>query len=99
MDISSFLILFFKGILIGFAIAAPVGPVGILCIRRTLSNHKVLAVLTGVGSACADVFYGTIAAFSLVSITDYITRNEFYLKLFGGVLIFWVGFSVIKHPS
>jgi len=99
VDFSSILILFCKGILIGFAIAAPVGAVGILCIRRTLSNHKLLATLTGMGSACADMFYGTVAAFSLAGITDFITKHEFYLKLFGGILIAWIGFAIIKHPS
>lgn len=99
MDFSSILILCFKGILIGFAIAAPVGPIGILCIRRTLSNHKLLAVLTGLGSACADAFYGTVAAFSLSGVADFLIKHEFYLKLFGGILIAWIGFAVIKHPS
>lgn len=98
MDFSSLCILFVKGILIGFAIAAPVGPIGILCIRRTLSNQKMLAVLTGLGSACADVFYGTVAAFSLAGIADFIIKYDFYLKFFGGILVAWIGFSVITSP-
>lgn len=99
MELSSLFILLIKGIIIGFAIAAPVGPVGILSIRRTLSNQKILAALTGIGSACADVFYATIAAFSLAGIADFILKHDFYLKLFGGVLIAWIGISVIKNPS
>lgn len=99
MDFSSFLILLFKGILIGFVISAPLGPVGILCIRRTLANQKILASLTGMGAVCADVFYATIAAFSLSSISDLITKHGFYLRLFGGILVAWIGFSVIKNSS
>lgn len=99
MDFSSLLILFFKGTLIGFVIAAPVGPIGILCIRRTLSNQVILASFTGMGAVCADVFYGTVAAFSLAGIADFITNNDFYLRLIGGILLAWVGFSVIKNSS
>lgn len=99
MEFPSLCILFFKGILIGFAIAAPVGPIGILCIRRTLSGQKALAGLTGLGSACADAFYGTIVAFSLAGIANFITKHDFYLRLFGGLLVAWIGFSVIRNPS
>lgn len=99
MDFLLPLILFFKGILIGFVIAAPVGPIGILCIRRTLSNHKMLAGSTGLGSASADAFYGAIAAFSLAGIADLIIHYNFYLKLFGGILLALIGFSIIRNPS
>lgn len=98
MDLSSLLLLFFKGILIGFSVAAPVGPIGILCIRRTLSNQKILAILTGLGSASADAFYGSIAAFSLAGIADFLTNHDFYLRFFGGFLVAWIGFSVIASP-
>lgn len=95
MELSFLSVLFLKGILIGFAIAAPVGPIGILCIRRTLTNQKLLAILTGLGSTCADVFYGAVAAFSLVGISEFIVKYDFYLKFFGGILVAWIGFSVI----
>src|SRR5260221_2098516 len=99
MEFFSLCFLFFKGVIIGFIIAAPVGPIGILCIRRTLSNQKILASLTGLGSACADAFYAAIAAFSLAGIADFIIKHDFYLRLFGGVLVAWIGFSIIKNPS
>lgn len=99
MDFFFFLILFLKGILIGFVIAAPIGPIGVLCIRRTLSNHKVLASLTGLGAACADAFYSAIAAFSLAGISDLIVKYKFYLSLFGGILLLLIGFSILKNPS
>lgn len=99
MDFSPFFILFFKGILIGFAIAAPVGPVGILCIRRTLSHKVVLAGLTGLGSAFADAFYGTVTAFSLAGIAAFIIKYDFYLRLFGGIIVAFIGFSLIRDRS
>lgn len=99
MDYSSLFILFLKGALIGFAISAPIGPIGILCIRQTLSHQKTLAGLTGLGSACADVFYATVTAFSLAGIADFIITYDFYLRFFGGILIAWIGFSIIQNPS
>lgn len=93
-----FLILFLKGAFIGCAIAAPVGPVGILCIRQTLSGHKTLAAIIGLGSACADIFYGSIAAFGFVSISNFISHHNFYLRLFGGIIIAWIGLSVMRTP-
>ena len=58
----------FKGIVLGFAIAAHVGPVGILCITRSLSNGRISGLLTGLGAASADAIYGAIAAFGLTAI-------------------------------
>ncbi len=90
--------LFLKGILIGFMIAAPVGPIGILCIRRTLSGRYGLGFITGLGAGVADTVYGAIAGFSLVSIANFITQYDFYLRLFGGILVGWIGFTIFKTP-
>ncbi|MBI2707198.1 MAG: LysE family transporter [Proteobacteria bacterium] len=98
MIVSSLCLLFLKGILIGFLIAAPVGPIGILCIRRTLSGHYGLSLATGFGAGVADTVYGAIAGFSLVSIATFITQYDFYLRLFGGILVGWIGFSIFKAP-
>lgn len=98
MIVSSLCLLFLKGILIGFLIAAPVGPIGILCIRRTLSGHYGLSLATGFGAGVADTVYGAIAGFSLVSIATFITQYDFYLRLFGGLLVGWIGFSIFKSP-
>lgn len=96
MDLPSLFILLLKGFVIGFVIAAPVGAVGILCIRRTLAQHKFLAVLTGLGSAFADAFYATLTAFSLAGISELIIKYDFYLKLFGGILLIFLGFSILR---
>lgn len=92
------LILFLKGILVGFVIAAPVGPIGILCIRRTLSGRYVLGLVTGLGAGLADTFYGSIAAFSLATIADFIEHYNFYLRFFGGILLIWIGLSIFWAP-
>lgn len=98
MVLSSYLFLFLKGILIGFVIAAPVGPIGILCIRRTLSGSYVLGLVTGLGAAFADTFYGAVAGFSLATIADFIKANDFYLRFFGGLLLLWLGVSIFRAP-
>lgn len=98
MHTISLAFLFLKGILIGFAIAAPVGPIGILCIRRTLSGRYGLGLMTGLGAGVADTVYGAIAGFSLVSIAALIIQYDFYLRLFGGLLVGWIGFSILKAP-
>lgn len=98
MDISSLGCLLCKGILIGFLIAAPVGPIGILCIRRTLAGSYSLGLATGLGAGVADTVYGAIAGFSLVSIANFITQHDFYLRLFGGILLVWIGYSIFQAP-
>lgn len=60
-----------KGVIIGFLIAAPVGPIGVLCIKRSFSKGALSGLLTGLGAATADAFYGAIAAFGLTMISDF----------------------------
>jgi threonine/homoserine/homoserine lactone efflux protein len=98
MDPTNLTILFLKGILIGFFIAAPVGPIGILCIRRTLSGSYALGLFTGLGAAFADTFYGAVAGFSLASVADFIKHNDFYLRFFGAFLLAWIGFTIFRSP-
>ena len=61
---------FLRGLIIGFSIAAPVGPIGVLCIRRTLAEGRVAGFLSGMGAASADMFYGAVAAFGLTAVQD-----------------------------
>lgn len=87
MDIA----LFAKGALLGFSIAAPVGPVGILCIRRTLQNGRFSGLFSGLGAAAADTFYGCIAAFSLTLVSNFLIAQRFYLHLVGGLFLIFLG--------
>ncbi|MBT8368696.1 MAG: LysE family transporter, partial [Deltaproteobacteria bacterium] len=70
--------LFIKGLIIGFSIAAPVGPIGVLCIQRTLSGGNVQGLVTGLGAATADAIYGCIAAFGLTLISDFLVDQSFW---------------------
>jgi len=80
-----------KGLLLGFSIAAPVGPIGVLCIRRTLTGGFLTGLLTGLGAATADAMYGAVAAFGLTSISAFLVDQQFILKLVGGIFLCYLG--------
>lgn len=82
---------FVKGIIIGLSIAAPVGPIGILCIRRTLEYGRIMGFLTGFGAATADAVYGAIAAFGLTSISLLFINYQDFLRLVGGLFLIFLG--------
>jgi threonine/homoserine/homoserine lactone efflux protein len=83
--------LFFKGFIIGFSIAAPVGPIGILCIQRTLAGGKVQGLVTGLGAATADAIYGFIAAFGLTFISNFLVQQSIWIRLIGGLFLGYLG--------
>ena len=84
-------IIFTRGLIIGISIAAPVGPIGVLCIRRTLAEGKLIGFLSGMGAATADMLYGAIAAFGLTVITDLLVENTFWLHILGGGFLLYLG--------
>jgi threonine/homoserine/homoserine lactone efflux protein len=83
--------IFLKGLLLGLAIAAPVGPIGVLCIHRTLQNGRAAGFLSGLGAATADAFYGAVAAFGLTAVTGFLTRQQTGLSLVGGLFLLYLG--------
>jgi threonine/homoserine/homoserine lactone efflux protein len=98
MDTADF---FLKGLLIGFAIAAPVGPIGALCIRRTLIYGRLSGLVSGLGAACADSVFGIIAAFGLTFISDFLFSIQFWLRLLGGIFLLYLGWRTFfaKPPE
>lgn len=82
---------FVKGVFLGFVIAAPVGPIGILCARRTLTHGRRAGLVSGMGAATADAIYGFIAAFGLTVIADFIAGHQLWLRLLGGVILTVLG--------
>lgn len=83
------------GIIIGFSIAAPVGPIGILCIRRTLAAGRMSGLVSGLGAATADGLYGIIAAFGLTSVSDILVGQQFWFHLIGGVFLLALGLKIM----
>ncbi len=89
-----------KGFLIGFAIAAPVGPIGVLCIRRTLADGRLTGFLSGLGAASADMCYGAVAAFGITALRDFLTGQQFWLRLIGGIFLLYLGVrAFITRPT
>ncbi len=80
-----------QGFLIGFAIAAPVGPIGVLCIRRTLADGRLTGFLSGLGAATADTCYGAVAAFGITALSQFLTSQQFWLRLLGGLFLIYLG--------
>jgi len=85
--------LFLKGLAIGLAIAAPVGPIGLLCIRRTLALGRLAGLTAGLGAAAADAVYGFIAAFGLTLVAAFLVEQRAWFALGGGVFLCYVGLA------
>lgn len=82
---------FIKGVIIGLSIAVPVGPIGVLCIRRTLNQGRMVGFLSGLGAATADAFYGAIAGFGVTFISNLLVGHQTGLRLIGGALLCIIG--------
>lgn len=80
-----------RGVLIGFSIAAPVGPIGVLCIRRTLADGRMAGLATGLGAATADACYGAIAALGITAISGLLLNHQAVIRLVGGLFLCYLG--------
>jgi threonine/homoserine/homoserine lactone efflux protein len=90
MGVMDFIFLL-RGFIFGISIAAPVGPIGVLCINRTLSSGRAVGIFSGLGAATADGFYGFVAAFGLTFITNLLVGQQIWLNLFGGLFLCFLG--------
>jgi threonine/homoserine/homoserine lactone efflux protein len=90
---------FLRGLIIGFSIALPVGPIGILCIRRTLTEGRLSGLLSGLGAATADALYGCVAGFGLTFISGILIGQTFWLRLIGGAFLCYLGVKTILSKS
>ncbi len=92
--------LLLKGAIIGFSIAAPVGPIGVLCIRRTLAEGWASGLATGLGAATADAFYGCVAAFGLTFISGALIVQQMWIRLVGGLFLCGLGVkTLLARPA
>jgi len=83
--------IFLKGLVVGFLVATPVGPIGLLCIQRTLSEGKIPGLVSGLGAATADAIFGLIAALGLTFISNFLVEEQLLLRLFGGLFLCYLG--------
>jgi|SRR5581483_7402549 len=88
--------LFLKGSLIGFSIAMPVGPIGLLCIRNSLDRGMFYGLATGLGAACADALFGAIAGFGVTAIGNFLTSYQSHFQLFAGAFLCSLGIMTCK---
>ncbi len=86
-----------EGAVIGFLIALPIGPAGILCIQRAISHGALAGYATGVGAAAGDAVFGGMAAFGLSYVAEFIAHYETVIRAVGGVLLMWMGWSYYHH--
>lgn len=82
---------FIKGLAVGIAIAVPVGPVGVLCVQRTLSRGKLVGLISGLGAATADALYGLVAGLGLTIISSFLVEQQLWLRLAGGFFLIGLG--------
>jgi threonine/homoserine/homoserine lactone efflux protein len=80
-----------RGVATGLIIAAPVGPVNVLCMQRTLEKGWRSGVVSGFGAAAADTIYGSVAAFSITLVIDFLLREQFWIRVVGGSLLILIG--------
>lgn len=80
-----------QGIVLGVSVAAPVGPIGVLCIQRTLSEGRRSGFVSGLGAASADAVYGTIAGFGMTALSSLLLDSQTVIRLGGGVLLLSLG--------
>jgi threonine/homoserine/homoserine lactone efflux protein len=80
-----------KGILVGLVIAVPVGPVGIMCVRRTIFEGKLVGLVSGFGAATADAVFGIIAGFGVTAVADWLLGYQWWLRGIGGCALLLIG--------
>jgi len=83
----------------GFCIAAPVGPVGLLCIRRSITDGRVTGFFSGLGAATADALYGLLAALSLGAVTQFLLGHRNSFQFFGGIFLISIGVKIVRSKS
>jgi threonine/homoserine/homoserine lactone efflux protein len=93
-------ILFLKGLLFGFLLAATVGPMWVLCFRRTLAHGALAGFVSGMGIAVADGLYGAVAAFGLTAVSGFLLQHRFWISLAGGAFLVYLGITIlISNPT
>lgn len=90
---------FVKGALLGFSLAAPIGPVGILCVRRTLEHSFRHGLAIGVSAAFCDMLCGMVAAFGITLVSDFISLRQHWIRLFGGIILLVLGYCAFRTRS
>ncbi len=90
-----FLEYLWQGIVVGLSASIPLGPIGVLCIQRTLNKGRISGFVSGLGAASADGFYAIVAGFSISVVIDSLTEYQLYLRIIGGLVLLFMGYKLI----
>jgi threonine/homoserine/homoserine lactone efflux protein len=88
--------LLLKSLVLGLSIAAPVGPIGILCIRRCLVEGRIAGLICGLGAATADAVYGALGAFALNGISTWLVRGRVWMTIAGSAFLLYLGVRIFR---
>jgi len=88
----------YRGLVLGLMIAAPVGPIGLLCTRRTIHKGLLIGFATGLGAAFADTIFGAIAAFSVAAILEFLKHYDYPIRLLGSAFLLFVAWHTWYDP-
>jgi threonine/homoserine/homoserine lactone efflux protein len=91
--------LLLKSMVLGLSIAAPVGPIGILCIRRSLVDGRMAGLICGLGAATADAFYGALGGFALNGISTWLVRGKVWMMSGGGLFLLYLGWKTVRSAA
>lgn len=89
---------FYRGLVLGLMIAAPVGPIGLLCTRRTIHKGPLIGFATGLGAAFADTIFAALAAFSVAAILEFLKRYDHPIRLLGGAFLLLIAWHTWHDP-
>ncbi|MFY9550945.1 MAG: LysE family transporter [Thermoanaerobaculia bacterium] len=87
--------LFLKGLIVGFCLAAPVGPIAALCVQRTIAKRWLSGLVSGLGAATADALYGAVAAFGATIISEFLISEHAWLQRIGGIILILLGLRLL----
>ncbi len=88
------LLFFIKGLIVGIAVSAPMGPIGVLCVQKTVNKGKKKGFYSGLGAATADTFYAIITAFGLTYITNFLLIHQLYFEIIGITVLLILGLKM-----
>ena len=93
VEFASPFLLVIKGLLVGIIASTPMGPVGILCVQRTIRKGRIFGIVTGAGAALSDIFYALVTGLGMSLVMDFMDDKEnlFWLKLIGSIMLFIFG--------
>lgn len=89
------IIAFIWGVVIGFSTSVPIGPVGIICVQRTISKRLLAGLVTGLGAVVGDAFMASVGIFGVSTISNFIIDNQTTLRIIGGSILIFMGISMV----